>query len=155
VTDRAASDPFGSVDPFTEVSATTLVEADERHAIAEQRPAPELENHAGARHAGALFAVGYAASQALVAAALTPLANSVTVELSETGIDYQRVVAGQKVQATAEPRDETWETGLSRASAGESVQLVTSVTLRTEGEKAVAEMSVSWRVTPRNEAGSG
>jgi acyl-coenzyme A thioesterase PaaI-like protein len=155
VTGRAASDPLGSVDPFAEVSATTLVEADERHAIVEQRPAPELENHTGARHAGALFAVGYAASRALVAAALTPVADSVTVELSETGIDYQRVVAGQKVQATAEPGDETWETCLSRASAGEAVQLLTSVILRTEGEKTVAEMSVSWRVTPRNEAGSG
>jgi acyl-coenzyme A thioesterase PaaI-like protein len=154
VTDRAASDPFGSADPFVEVSGTVVVKADDRHAIAEQGPAPALDNHTGARHAGALFAVGYAASRALVATALTPLAESVTVELSETGIEYQKVVSEETVRATAEPRDETWETRLSQASEGELVHLVTAVVLRGQGERTVAEMSVSWRVTPRYEPGS-
>ena len=48
-------------DPLLEFAGSNVVEADARHAVAEQRPAPELDNHAGVRHAGALFTVGYAA----------------------------------------------------------------------------------------------
>jgi acyl-coenzyme A thioesterase PaaI-like protein len=151
VTDPAASDPLGTVDPFVEFSASKVLEADDRHAIAEQDSAPELDNHAGVRHAGALFAVGYAASRALVAAALAPVADSVSVELSESGIEYHKVVAGQKVRATAEPRDETWDGLLAQALAGEAVQLGTAVTLRGEDGATMTEMSASWQVTPRSE----
>lgn len=154
MTDRVASDPLGSVDPFVEFSASKVLEADERHAIAEQASAPELDNHAGVRHAGALFAVGYAASQALVSAALAPVSDTVGVELSETEIEYHKVVAGQKVRATAEPRDETWDTDLAQALAGEAAQLETSVTLRGEDGAAMTEMSATWQVTPRNEPGA-
>lgn len=154
MTDRAASDPLGPVDPFVELSATEVVEADERHAIAEQRSAPELDNHAGVRHAGALFAVGYAASRALVGAALAPAADSVSVELSESTIDYQRVVSGQKVRATAEPADETWDTHLSKALSGEPVRLGTAVVTQGEDATTMTEMSVFWQVTPRGETGS-
>ena len=155
MTDRAASDPLGPVDPFVEFSASTILEADERHAIAEQRSAPELDNHAGVRHAGALFAVGYAASRAMMSAALAPAADSLSAELSETEVKYEKVVAGQKVRATAEPLDESWDTHLREALAGQSVELRTSVVMRGEDGKPVTEMSVSWQVMPREQRESG
>jgi acyl-coenzyme A thioesterase PaaI-like protein len=135
-------------DPFLAFAGSNVVEADARHAVAQQRPAPELDNHAGVRHAGALFAVGYAASQALVAAALESKAESANAQMVESEIAYEKVVAGELVTATAEPAGEDWESLLARISGGEVVQLPTAVTLRNEAGKTVTAMSVCWQVTP-------
>lgn len=147
MTERTGSDPSGQADPFIEFAASSVVEADDRHAVAEQRPAPELDNHAGVRHAGALFAVGYAASRALVAAALAPRGGAITARMTDSEIAYEKIVAGQLVTATAEPGDADWDALLSRALAGEGVQLPTSVTLRNEEGRTVTAMSVCWQVT--------
>ena len=152
MTESAASDPIGQPDPFVEYSASSVVEADGRHAIAEQRPAPELDNHAGVRHAGALFAVGYAASRALIAAALAPRAESMNARMTDSEIAYEKVVAGQRVTATAEPDEDDWESLLTRAASGEVVSLSTAVTLRDEDGRTVTAMSVSWQVTPSADA---
>lgn len=135
-------------DPFLEFAGSNVVEADARHAVAEQRPAPELDNHAGVRHAGALFTVGYAASRALVAAALEAKAESAKAQMVDSEIAYEKVVSGGLVTATAEPAGEDWESLLARISAGEAVQLPTSVTLQDEAGKTVTAMSVCWQVTP-------
>ena len=148
MTERATSNPIGQPDPFAEFAASSVVEADDRHAIAEQRPVPELDNHAGVRHAGALFAVGYAASRALVAAALAPHAGSVRARMIDSEIAYEKVVAGQLVTATAEPGDADWGSLLARAGAGQGAQLPTRVTLRDEGGRTVTAMSICWQVTP-------
>jgi acyl-coenzyme A thioesterase PaaI-like protein len=135
-------------DPFLEFAGSNVLEADARHAVAEQRPAPELDNHAGVRHAGALFTVGYAASRALVAAALEAKAESAKAQMVDSEIAYEKVVSGGLVTATAEPAGEDWESLLARISAGEAVQLPTSVTLQDEAGKTVTAMSVCWQVTP-------
>jgi len=135
-------------DPFLEFADSNVVEADARHAVAEQRPAPELDNHAGVRHAGALFTVGYAASRALVAAALEARAESAKAQMVDSEIAYEKVVSGGLVTATAEPAGEDWESLLARISSGEAVQLPTSVTLQDEAGKTVTAMSVCWQVTP-------
>ncbi len=135
-------------DPFLEFAGSNVVEVDSRHAIAQQRPAPELDNHAGVRHAGALFTVGYAASRALVAAALESKAQSARAQMVDSEIAYEKMVSGELVTATAEPAAADWESLLARASAGEAVQLPTSVTLRNEAGKTVTAMSVCWQVTP-------
>jgi acyl-coenzyme A thioesterase PaaI-like protein len=146
LTEHANSDQLASPDPFLEFTASSVVEADEVHAVAEQRATPQLDNHAGVRHAGALFAVGYAASRALVAAALGPY--SVVARMSDSEVSYDKVVAGQRVTATAEPSAADWELLLQRAAAGESVILPTTVTLRNEEGKTVTAMSVCWQAEP-------
>jgi acyl-coenzyme A thioesterase PaaI-like protein len=133
-------------DPFLDFSGTRVVEADAEHAIAEQGPAAELDNHAGVRHAGALFAVGYAASRALVAAALETVAVPAAAGMVGSDVDYERVVAAELVTATAEPSGDDWSSLLGRVADGESVQLPTTVTLRNEGGKTVSSMSFSWQV---------
>jgi acyl-coenzyme A thioesterase PaaI-like protein len=148
MTKPATSDQLRRPDPFVEFSGSSIIEADADHAVAEQRPAPELDNHAGVRHAGALFAVGYAASRALVAAALEPVTEPLTTHMADSEIAYERVVAGELVTATAEPSGGDWGSLLARVSEGEAVQLPTSVTLRNENEKTVSSMSVCWQVTP-------
>jgi acyl-coenzyme A thioesterase PaaI-like protein len=148
VTKPATSDQLRRPDPFVEFAGSTVVEADAKHAVAEQRPVPELDNHAGVRHAGALFAVGYAASRALVAAALEPITEPLTTSMVDSEIAYERVVAGELVTATAEPSGDDWGSLLGRVSEGETVQLPTSVTLRNENQKTVTAMSVCWQVAP-------
>jgi acyl-coenzyme A thioesterase PaaI-like protein len=148
VTKPATSDQLRRPDPFVEFAGSTVVEADAKHAVAEQRPVPELDNHAGVRHAGALFAVGYAASRALVAAALEPVSEPLTTRMVESEVAYERVVAGELVTATAEPSGDEWGSLLARVSEGETVQLPTSVTLRNENHKTVTAMGVCWQVTP-------
>jgi len=135
-------------DPFLEFAGSNVVEADARHAVAQQCPAPELDNHAGVRHAGALFTVGYAASRALVAAALESKAESAKAQMVDSEIAYEKLVSGELVTASAEPAGDDWESLLARISDGEAVKLPTSVTLRNEAGKTVTAMSVCWQVTP-------
>ena len=148
MTKPATSDELRRPDPFVEFAGTRIVEADAHRAVAEQRPGQELDNHAGVRHAGALFAVGFAASRALVAAALEPLTEPLTTSMIDSEIAYERVVAGELVTAVAEPSGEDWGPLLARISDGETVKLPTSVTLRNEQDKTVTAMSVCWQVTP-------
>ncbi|HEY8951667.1 MAG TPA: DUF4442 domain-containing protein [Candidatus Dormibacteraeota bacterium] len=141
-------------DPFLEFAGSNVVEADARHAVAQQCPAPELDNHAGVRHAGALFTVGYAASRALVAAALESKAESAKAQMVDSEIAYEKLVSGELVTASAEPAGDDWESLLARISDGEAVKLPTSVTLRNEEGKTVTAMTVCWQVTPPGGDGS-
>jgi acyl-coenzyme A thioesterase PaaI-like protein len=137
-------------DPLLEFAGSNVVEADARHAVAEQRPAPELDNHAGVRHAGALFTVGYAASRALIAAALASRSETARARMVDSEIAYEKVVSGELVTATAEPAAADWDSLLLRAADGEAVQLPTSVTLRNEAGRTVTAMSLSWEVSPQD-----
>jgi acyl-coenzyme A thioesterase PaaI-like protein len=104
-------------DPFLEFACSNVVEADARHAVAQQRPAPELDNHAGVRHAGALFAVGYAASQALVAAALESKAESAKAQMVPLRVGHSSpqgllTAVGAAYALGAPVRTERLESGL-------------------------------------------
>lgn len=130
---------------FLQFAGTTVVKAEPLHAVAEQGHDPELENHAGARHAGALFSVGYAASRALVAAALArrPVSQA---QLADCQVAYEKVVSEGIVTASAEPAAENWQTLLERASEGEHVLLPTIVMLRNDRGQTVTTMNISWNV---------
>jgi acyl-coenzyme A thioesterase PaaI-like protein len=150
MTQPAASHPLRQPEPFAEISASSIIEAEPRRAVAEQRPAPELENHAGVRHAGALFAVGYAASRALIGAALAAHGDLVRARMVDSEIAYEKVVGAELVTATAEPGDDDWDALLERAGS-EGVQLPTSVTLRDERGQTVTAMAVCWQAGPSSE----
>jgi Domain of unknown function (DUF4442) len=136
-----------SEDPFAPSGSSNVLEADASHAVAEQRPAPELDNHIGARHAGALYAVGYAASRAMVVAALGQRSGPLGLRLIDSEVVYEKAATGA-ITAIAEPGSGDWEALLSRASRSEKTQLPTSVTLRNEDGQTVTTMSVLWQVAP-------
>ena len=138
--------PFESADPFLEHAALSVREADEQHAVVEQSADPTLANHAGIRHAGALFTVGYAASRALVAAALAESTGAVRVKMIDSEIDYTKAVSTQRVEAVAKP-DAGWESSLGQATS-EGAILPTEVTLRDEEGNTVATMKVLWQADP-------
>lgn len=134
-------------DPFAGFVSTAVVEAAAERAVAEQRPDPGIDNHVGARHAGALFTVGFEASRALVAAALGNSADSTQVLMVDSEIEYEKVAAG-RITATAEPAAEDWASLLAEISSGRAEQLPTEVKLRDEAGKTVASMRVRWQVSP-------
>jgi len=143
---ETASGRLRRLDPLIEFAGCSVVEADAAHAVARQPAAPELGNHIGARHAGALFTVGYAASRALVAAAMEPHAEQLNAQMVESEVIYEKVAGAETVAATAEPAAGDWQTQLAGISEGEAVDLHTAVTLRNEDEKTIMVMSVRWRV---------
>jgi Domain of unknown function (DUF4442) len=132
-------------DPFAELAGTTVLEADGQHAVARQEPAPELENHAQIRHAGALFAAGYAASRALVEAALGPRAPELEARIADSEASFEGVVRGA-VTAFAEPAGDDWGAALARLDAGRDAELQTAVLLRSEAGTTTTTISVLWRV---------
>ena len=132
-------------DPFVGLAGTTVVEADSRRAVARQEAVAELDNHARLRHAGALFAAGYAASRALVAAALGPRASSFEAMIGDSEITYQNVVRGAVI-ATAEPADQGWDEALAKLADGREAQLRTAVKLRSEEGTVTTAMTVLWQV---------
>ena len=138
--------PFGYADRFLEHASLSICEADERHAIVHQSADPSLANHLGVRHAGAIFAAGYAASRALVAAGLAGWTDPVSLAMVDSEIDYRKTVTSQRIEAVAKP-DAEWEASLSRARFEQAI-LPTEVTLSDEEGNVVAAMKVLWRVTP-------
>lgn len=150
MTEPAASEQLLRPDPFVEFAGSRVVEADAHRAVAHQRPAPELDNHAGVRHAGALFAVGYAASRALVGASLAPYGESAGARMTESEIAYEKFAVGP-VTATAQPGADDWDAALAQIADGQAAQLRTSVTVRSEENTKVAAMAICWQVTPIGE----
>lgn len=134
-------------DPFVELVGSVVREATPRRAVVEQPPSDELENHAGAFHAAALFNVGYAASRALIEASLGERAADADASLIESDIAFEKVVMGEAVIATAEPAADGWDALLERLGSGESLVLPTKLTLRNGAGKAVTSMTMSWRVS--------
>jgi Domain of unknown function (DUF4442) len=132
-------------DPFVELAGTTVIEADRHHAIARQEPAAELENHAQIRHAGALFAVGYAASRALLEAALGARASGLEARIADSEVSFEGVVRGA-VTALAERAGEDWDTALERLDEGGEAELGTAVRLRSETGTTATTISMLWRV---------
>jgi acyl-coenzyme A thioesterase PaaI-like protein len=132
-------------DPFVELAGTTVVEADGQHAVARQEPAPELENHAQIRHAGALFAAGYAASRALVEAALGPRASELEARIADSETSFEGVVRGA-VTAIAEPTGKDWGAALAQLDEGRDAELQTAVRLRSEAGTTTTTISLLWRV---------
>ena len=140
-----------SSDPLIEFAGCSVLEAGPSRAVASQAQAPELSNHVGARHAGALFTVGYAASRALVKAALEAEGEDLEAQMSEAEVVYEKVVMAGTVAATAEPAGD-WAQALARVTTDQPGRLQTTVTLRNQSEVMVMVMSVGWDVTREGEA---
>ena len=134
-------------DPFEELVGSVVLEATPRRAVVEQPPLELLENYAGTVHAGALFNVGYAASRALIGAALGRRAADAEATLVDSDVSFEKAVVGEAVIATAEPAADGWDALLERLGSGESLVLPVRLTLRNGAGKTVTSMSISWRVS--------
>ncbi|HEX8066919.1 MAG TPA: DUF4442 domain-containing protein [Thermoleophilaceae bacterium] len=138
-----ASPRAQATDPFGEHTRSRVVDARPERAVVEQPAVRELDNHVGVRHASALHAAGYAASRALIAAALGELAESRSVRLVESDVSYASVGLGP-LTTTAEPTGRGWDA----LADGSSVTLASTVTTTNEQSRTVARLELSWAVEP-------
>jgi uncharacterized protein (TIGR00369 family) len=105
---------------------------------------PELTNHVGSQHAGALFTVAEAASGAAFVAAFAERLVEVTPLASEAEISYERIAKG--------PIDATARLGVSRAEALQTLDAEGKVVFPCEIEltdssgERVATATVHWHV---------
>lgn len=138
-------------DQYCKQAMTQLAEASPERAVTEQPGALELDNHLGIRHASALFTTMYAASRALVLAAVGEAGTAQFVESTTT---YPFIPLGP-VTSTAEPEGEGWDSLGAELEGGRAVELRTAVTSANEDGRTVSTLGATWRVEPSGAAAGG
>jgi acyl-coenzyme A thioesterase PaaI-like protein len=111
---------------------------------------PEIRNHVGSQHAGALFSAGEAASGAAFVGAFAERLGDVTPLAEGADITYRKLAQGT-ISATAR-LDTPAEELLGTLDEEGVVRFVVGVELNNAMGDLVAEMSVRWHV--RSNAGS-
>lgn len=125
--------------PYAAHVGTRLLDASPQRAVVEQPALGELDNHVGIRHASALYAAAWAASHALVRAALGERA-SAWLDASE--IRYEQVPLGP-ITTVAEPAGGDWD-----APVREGAELRATAISTNEHGKTVVALDTTWRVGP-------
>jgi acyl-coenzyme A thioesterase PaaI-like protein len=105
---------------------------------------PELQNHVGSQHAGALFTAGEAASGGAFLGSFAEHLASVTPLARSAEIDYRRIARGP-ITATATLGGDVPEL-VARLDADGRVEFPVDVELTDGGGDVVATMTVSWHV---------
>ncbi|HEY4895019.1 MAG TPA: DUF4442 domain-containing protein [Solirubrobacteraceae bacterium] len=119
------------------------------HGVVRLPEAPNLTNHVGSQHAGALFTTGEAASGAAFVGAFVELMGEITPLAESAEIAYRKIARGP-ITATArftEDRDAL----LERLGEDGRVRFPIAVELTDGDGTLVAEMTVTWYVR-RNDA---
>ena len=106
---------------------------------------PEGLNHIGTQHAGALFALGEAASGAAMAGVFAPMLLEIRPVAAEAAIRYLAVAKGP-VRAEASVSDDADALLHSVKTDGKTVFRV-FVNMTGEDRTRVAEMTVDWHVS--------
>ncbi|MDQ3934945.1 MAG: DUF4442 domain-containing protein [Actinomycetota bacterium] len=132
---------------FAERVHARLVAAGPQRVVVVQPHLPELANHIGVRHAGALYAGAYEAARALVLAALGELASRVRLSVAESRIQYEAMGVGP-VTSVAATRGEGWESLHDDAATGRAATLETAVVSTGPGGETVVTLDLTWRVEP-------
>jgi uncharacterized protein (TIGR00369 family) len=130
--------------PFARLIGLELVEVGDGVAKARLVQRPEISNHIGSLHAGALFTLAETASGAAVAGAFLEMIGTIRPVAAEASISYLKLARGEVscVARTAEPGDELRR----RLRADGKVVFEVGVEVTREDGQRVAATSVSWHV---------
>jgi uncharacterized protein (TIGR00369 family) len=130
--------------PFAKYVGVELLEVGDGVAKARLEQRPELSNHIGTMHAGALFALAETASGAAVAGMFKDVIGGLRPVAAEATISYLKLTKGMAscAAATAEPA----ETLRGRLEAERKAIFDVSVEIFREDGQTVAKMSVRWHV---------
>ena len=130
--------------PFVKALRLEYVEVGPGRAVVRLPDRPDLANHVGSQHAGALFTVAETASGAAFVGGFAERLGEITPLARSASIDYTRIARGP-IDASATTRDEAEEL-LSRLDADGRVEFTIDVELADgEGER-VAAATVDWHV---------
>ena len=105
---------------------------------------PNLLNHVGSQHAGALFSVAEAASGAAFIGAFLERMGEITPLAKSASIDYRKIAKGPIV-ATGTLSEEKAAL-LERLDADGRVEFTIAVSLKDESDVEVATVTVDWHV---------
>jgi acyl-coenzyme A thioesterase PaaI-like protein len=105
---------------------------------------PNLLNHVGSQHAGALFSVAEAASGAAFVGAFLERMGEITPLAKSASIDYRKLAKGPIV-ATGTLSEEKGAL-LDRLDSDGRVEFTIDVSLKDADEVEVATMTVDWHV---------
>jgi acyl-coenzyme A thioesterase PaaI-like protein len=104
---------------------------------------PELSNHVGSQHAGALFTVAEAASGGAFVAGFAERLGEITPLAKSASIDYEKLAKGPiDATATLDGVDGLVQT----LDSDGKVEFPIEVTMRDSGGKQVATATVEWHV---------
>lgn len=131
--------------PFAKHVGVELDTIEKGRAVAHLPFRPENLNHIGTQHAGALFALGEAASGAAMAGAFAPILLEIRPVAAEAAIRYLAVAKGP-VRAEASVSDDAEALLRSVKTDGKTVFRVL-VDMTGEDQTRVAEMTVDWHVS--------
>jgi acyl-coenzyme A thioesterase PaaI-like protein len=109
---------------------------------------PNLLNHVGSQHAGALFTAGEAASGAAFVGAFLERMGEITPLAKSASIDYRKIAKGPIV-ATGTLSEEHAAL-LERLDADGRVEFTIDVSLRDADDVEVATMTVDWHVRKKS-----
>jgi uncharacterized protein (TIGR00369 family) len=134
--------------PFARTLGVEFIAAGEdgRTVTARMPDAPQLHNHLGGPHAGAMFSLAETASGAVVMAVFgDQLGRAVPLAVQAT-IAYRKLAIGA-VEATAR-LDRSRDEVLAELDAGGRPEFTVTVEITREGGAVVAEMQVVWTLRP-------
>ncbi|MBV1856648.1 DUF4442 domain-containing protein [Catellatospora tritici] len=125
---------------------SVTADADGVRAVAVLPDAPEVHNHVGGPHAGAVYSLGETASGAVVLAAFGGELHRVTPLAVRGGIAYKKLALGP-VTATAVLGRPVAEV-LGELEAGSRPEFDVSVTIANAEGVTTAEMTITWTLRP-------
>jgi uncharacterized protein (TIGR00369 family) len=130
--------------PFSRLLGIELVEVADGYAVARLLQRPELSNHIGTLHAGAVFAAAETASGAAVAGAFLEMIGTIRPVAAEARIAYLKLAKGSVrcVAKTAEPAEELRR----RLRQEQKAVFDVVVDVFREDEQQAAAVTVSWHV---------
>jgi acyl-coenzyme A thioesterase PaaI-like protein len=105
---------------------------------------PQLLNHVGSQHAGALFTAGEAASGAAFVGSFLERMGEITPLAKSASIDYRKIAKGPIVATGTLSEDKA--ALLDRLDADGRVEFKIDVSLKDAEDLEVAAMTVDWHV---------
>jgi len=130
--------------PFARHLGLEITSVSEGEAVVRLPDRPELTNHVGSQHAGALFTLAETASGAAFVGAFAERLGEVTPLARQAEISYEKIAKGT-IDATAKlgiDKDEA----LATLDAEGKVEFPCEVTLADESGLQVASATVRWHV---------
>jgi uncharacterized protein (TIGR00369 family) len=130
--------------PFAGHLGLDITSVAEGEAVVRLPDRPELTNHVGSQHAGALFTVAETASGAAFVGAFAERLGEVTPLARQAEITYEKIAKGP-IDATAKlgtPKDEA----LATLDADGKVEFPCEVTLADESGLQIATATIRWHV---------
>jgi acyl-coenzyme A thioesterase PaaI-like protein len=135
--------------PFNGHVGLELVELGEGRGVVKLPDAPQLHNHVGSQHAGALFSAGEFASGGAFVGAFVEHMGSITPLARSAQIDYRKLARGEitAVGTLSASKEEL----LAKLEEDGRVEFPIEVELSDADGQVVAAMTVHWHVRRNQE----